>query len=474
MTPKVFISYNWTDQNHRDRVRGWADRLTADGIEIVLDQYALPSGHDKYAFMERMVTDQTVTHVMVVSDHAYADKANARAGGVGTESQIISKEIYEKVEQSKFIPIACEFKENGNPWLPVFLESRIWIDFSSPEKVNENWERLVRDLYGKPLYVKPQLGKAPSYIVNDIKTPNNPAVAKFASLKQAFSNGSPGLRGYRSDFINSCFESLNSIRTRERPVVEDEGQKIVDDCGHLVGVRDLIVDWVLLEGEISSGVFNDALINVLERLREEKAMPQNAAAWESAWLEAHKLFMYELFLYLVAALIKVGAFSVLHDIFTTTFYPTADEASRCVKECRFDGFYAHSEKINSVLAPKGQKLYSPAAELIKRQASRVDVTFRDLVQADLLVLMMAFVTKKFWFPQLMYYAGYFPVFPLFAKASQHRHFEKLAMISGISDAHSLRTAIVEGQTLRQTDTWHRFDNGDFTKLMNVDQFDTVS
>ena len=49
-------------------------------------------------------------------------KADARKAGVGTETQIISKEVYEKVEQSKFIPLVCEFAEDATPFLPTFLK----------------------------------------------------------------------------------------------------------------------------------------------------------------------------------------------------------------------------------------------------------------------------------------------------------------------------------------------------------------
>jgi hypothetical protein len=40
-----------------------------------------------------MVTDSTITKVAVISDQTYADKADGRAGGVGTETQIISREV---------------------------------------------------------------------------------------------------------------------------------------------------------------------------------------------------------------------------------------------------------------------------------------------------------------------------------------------------------------------------------------------
>ena len=92
MPPKVFVSYSWSSPLHQQLVQSWAERLIADGIEVVLDIYDLKEGHDKYAFMERMVTDETVTHVMIVCDKIYTEKADARKAGVGTESQIISKE----------------------------------------------------------------------------------------------------------------------------------------------------------------------------------------------------------------------------------------------------------------------------------------------------------------------------------------------------------------------------------------------
>ena len=83
--PKVFISYSWSDQPHKELVQHWADRLVADWVDVILDIYDLRGGHDKYAFMERMVTDPSVSHVLVVCDKKYADKANARKSGVGTE-----------------------------------------------------------------------------------------------------------------------------------------------------------------------------------------------------------------------------------------------------------------------------------------------------------------------------------------------------------------------------------------------------
>ena len=102
------FSYSWTSPEHQALVRSWADRLLSDGIEVIIDVYDLTEGDDKNAFMEQMVTNSTVSHVLVICDCGYRDKANERRDGVGTESQIISQEVYESVDQSKFVPIVCE------------------------------------------------------------------------------------------------------------------------------------------------------------------------------------------------------------------------------------------------------------------------------------------------------------------------------------------------------------------------------
>ncbi len=114
MKPKAFISYSWTDESHKTFVRELAERLVGDGVDVVMDLFDLREGHDKYAFMERMVTDPEITHVLAFCDKTYAEKADARKAGVGTESQILSKEVYDKVQQSKVIPASGRLSSKRN------------------------------------------------------------------------------------------------------------------------------------------------------------------------------------------------------------------------------------------------------------------------------------------------------------------------------------------------------------------------
>lgn len=477
MQPKVFISYSWSSIAHQQLVQSWAVQLVADGVDVVLDIYDLKEGHDKFAFMERMVTDETVTHVMIVCDKTYSDKADSRKAGVGTESQIISKEVYEKVDQSKFIPIVCEFKEDGNPYLPTYLSSRIWIDFSTPDAINKNWERLVRVIYGKPLHEKPKLGKPPIYITSDIATPTSHAQAKFNSLKQAILQEKKNLPLYRNDFLDACIEYADELRVRERPDVSSLGEKVLEDAKKLTLVRNHIIDWVLLESSNApSNEFSESLISFLERLRELKSRPPEITAWSDAWFEAQALFVYETFLYIIASLIKNQSFQTLHEILTSHYLIPRSERYGDRTFDTFDTFYAYSDTLQAVLAPEGQRLYSPAAEFIKRNTNRDDLSFTKIIEADLLVLLMSLINPNSrWFPQTLYYASYRNgEFPLFLRATQHKWFLKLAIVTGIENADKLRALAKEGYERLGVQQWYNFHFQNFMSLMNMDKLDTLT
>ena len=117
--PKVFISYAWGSS---ELVLELAKRLVAHGVDVVLDKWDLKEGQDKYAFMERCVSDPEITKVLIVCDKIYSQKANNRTGGVGDETVIISSEVYGNMKQEKFIPVIAEKDENGQPYVPAYIK----------------------------------------------------------------------------------------------------------------------------------------------------------------------------------------------------------------------------------------------------------------------------------------------------------------------------------------------------------------
>jgi hypothetical protein len=102
---KIFISYSWTSPAHEDWVIELANRLVQDGVDVVLDKWELKEGHDKFHFMESMVKSPQIHKVLIILDKKYSDRADNRTGGVGTETLIITPELYADIKQEKFIPI---------------------------------------------------------------------------------------------------------------------------------------------------------------------------------------------------------------------------------------------------------------------------------------------------------------------------------------------------------------------------------
>jgi len=79
-------------------------------------------------------------------DKKYTEKADKKSGGVGIETQIISNEVYNDVEQNKFIPIVFDRDENGNAYIPIYLKTRFHYDMTK-ENAEEEYIKLVKQIY---------------------------------------------------------------------------------------------------------------------------------------------------------------------------------------------------------------------------------------------------------------------------------------------------------------------------------------
>jgi hypothetical protein len=428
--------------------------------------------------MEKMVSDPSITNVLIFSDKSYAEKADARKAGVGTESQIISKEIYDKIDQKKFIPIACERNEHGEPFFPVFLKSRISIDFSTPEAVNDNWERLLRVLFGKPSVEKPALGKPPSYLTEDTGRPSLPTIGKFASLRDALINQKPAIDYYRKDFLEAAISFADALRVREDPRVEHIDEKVLEDLHKLLPLRDQFIDWLLLEAAIQEPPRLEIILTeFLERILAMKYRPPEVQGiFDEAWFDAHGIFVYEMFLYLIAILIKAEKDNNIRIVLTTPYILPESEVVRR-DFVQYDEFYAYSKALNQYRNKrlKANKL-SLLAEVIKERATRRDIQFGDIMQADLILFLVGLLSDNVWYPQTLVYAEWGQRFPLFIRAAHRKYFGRLRTITGVKSGDELRQEFKEKYEKCKVSQWTLVINARlrFWELMNMDALDTIA
>jgi hypothetical protein len=215
ISPKAFISYSWSSVTHQEWVLTLATRLREDGVDVSLDKWDLKEGHDALAFMERMVSDPSVTKVIVVSDKIYTEKADGRKGGVGTEAQIISPEVYAKSKQDKFCAVVTEMDPEGRPYLPIYYGSRIYVDLSNDDAYATNYDQLLRWIFGKPAHPKPSLGRPPSF-VTDERSPVLAVDAKFRRAADAIKQNASNSIGALNDYLDTLSAGFERLRISQR------------------------------------------------------------------------------------------------------------------------------------------------------------------------------------------------------------------------------------------------------------------
>ena len=177
---KVFISYSWVPKENKQWVEKLAKKLENDGIEVVIDYKDLKLGHDKYEFMEKMVNDSSIDKVLIICNSEYKKKADERVGGVGDESIIITPQVYGKAEQEKFIPVVCEKDINGEPYLPIYLASRMYADLTN---FSEGYKNLLENLTGNVTPAsQSQTDSKTAYIdKNDVKN-NEKCIEEYVNV----------------------------------------------------------------------------------------------------------------------------------------------------------------------------------------------------------------------------------------------------------------------------------------------------
>src|SRR5690554_7053141 len=103
---KVFVSYSWDSEEHKQWVKSLTDKLIQDGVDASLDQYDLTLGDRLPHFMEQRIAESN--HVLIICTPKYKIKSDQRAGGVGYEGHIISGELLSSRNERKFIPVIRE------------------------------------------------------------------------------------------------------------------------------------------------------------------------------------------------------------------------------------------------------------------------------------------------------------------------------------------------------------------------------
>ena len=159
--PTVFISYSLESETHNSWVARLAAELQKNGVEVVLDQWTLRIGDDLADFMDTAVA--RAGFILLVCTDSYAEKVNARRGGVGYEQAMITGGLLTDTSTAaKLVPVL----RSGSPAtaLPRYLKTRLFVDMRSDDAYERSIQQLLRHFFGQPEMVSPPLGPVPSFV----------------------------------------------------------------------------------------------------------------------------------------------------------------------------------------------------------------------------------------------------------------------------------------------------------------------
>jgi hypothetical protein len=156
--PRIFISYSHDSPAHGDRVLELADRLRADGIDAIIDQYIQFPSEGWPAWCEAEI--EKADFVLMVCTDIYLRRVSRKeepgvGHGVPWEGRLIYQYLYDSGSVSrKFVPVL--FADGSDAHVPAPVKG------GTTYRVPDRYEALLRLLSNQPLTPMPPLGPGKS------------------------------------------------------------------------------------------------------------------------------------------------------------------------------------------------------------------------------------------------------------------------------------------------------------------------
>ena len=452
--PKLFISYSWSSPEFENWVLNIATELRENGVDVVLDKWDLKEGNESTSFMEQMVNSPDINKVLIISDKNYMEKANVRFGGVGIEAQIISKEIYERTNQSKFVVAITEKDENNKPYIPTYYTSRMYIDFCDPSEYHTGFEKLLRWIFDKPLYKKPELGNAPQFL-ND----NDKISLGTTFLKRRVENAFREKKEYAYGCFNEYLTVFSSNLEKFRIKYENEKQYTSDFLDSINAFLLYREEFLQLCNIIFMYDFSKSTIkplhNFFESLISYRNKPDNIESRTEKDFDNYKFIIHELFLHFITLCIKFDKFSYINDFLNEEYYNLKENI---IDYTKFNQYIATVHKLK-------ENYFSPIGTLLQERIRNYDtLKFHEIMQTDFILYIRSYLMNisslqnynhfnDVWCPDTNIFAdNYYSCYPIFKKSQSIKYFENFKQVLGIES----KTELV--------DLLNRFKSGEIEEI----------
>ena len=326
--PKVFISYTWSNNDYIKKVTQFVNRLVGDGVDVLFDQYEMKPGKSLNNYMEKSVHDPSVTNVLILLNPDYKTKADSREGGTGIETQIISSEVYQNLDNEKFIPILFDkMGKDASACVPIYLKDRYRLDLSNESNYEDMYMAVLRTIYKKPAIIKPVLGTRPSWL-DDENQDVNSNVTKIAKIKQMVFNNDNNVKKHSLEILNDDIKNIpfSDLRFSAEDFEKSYGlfSKLRKDY---ISILNLVIDESYLEKFI---------FEFFENLHSNIGRDTSELVCKNDYI---RILKHEFIIETIALLFKNQKYDVIGSLITRTYLD--EKNSECLD---FDSFfYSHSK-----------------------------------------------------------------------------------------------------------------------------------
>jgi hypothetical protein len=473
--PKLFVSYSWSSPEHEQRVLDLATELRESGVDVILDKWDLKEGHDAVAFMEQMVTNPKIGKVAIICDEKYAAKADGRSGGVGTETQIISRQVYENQAQEKFVAVVFEKDSNNKPYLPTYYKARIYIDLCDSDKYAENFDRLLRWIFDKPLYLKPNLGDKPSFL-SEGEHLSLGTTALYRRCIDALRNQKTYAAGAFDDYCRAFVTNLERLRIVRSDTFDEA---VVQSINEFLPYRNEAIHIFITIAQYAP---SEEIVQRLHRFFEELIpymdKPANVSQWNETDFDNFRFIVHELFLYVLAIFLKYERFEQANALLVRQYYYPGNAMHGLDVMVDFGAFHNHTASLDQRNVRLGLGRQSLRADLIKKHNAGTGIEFQSLLQADFVAFMRAELEAKSeafsWWPETLVYLGRFhnPL-EIFARCASQAYFDKVKILLGIGSKVDLQSLITSYQTgVRRLPKWGPYGGVNPVVLLGYERIGT--
>ncbi|MFH0761440.1 MAG: toll/interleukin-1 receptor domain-containing protein [Bacteroidota bacterium] len=454
LKPKVFVSYSWAPSSNKQVVLDLCERLFSDGVTAILDIWDLKEGQDKYAFMESMVNDSEIKKVILICNEQYKLKADNRLGGVGSESMIISDKIYQSAKQEKFIPIVVEKDENGQPFLPTFVSSRIYIDLTSTDYYEDEYEKLLRNLFDRPSNRKPLLGKPPQHIFQE-ESDKSMTIGLLNTIKQDLRKESKYIQADIQRYLDTFTENLNYYLIDLSEIDKEFDDIIIEKIHQLLPIKNeltelfsLLIDY----HEFYVEKIHDFLGRILEfiidlEFQSEELPPDSYGRLQ---LDHYYFFANETFLSLSALLFRANRFTDLEVLIHKEYLVYSTVKDKAIS-LRYLSLNCYTKSINNIRINRLKLTLGSLTGKIIKERSNSTVPFINLQETDILLYYISVLNinrlkeVRFWIPYTSIYS--LSKVPFTSMLASITYFDKIKGLFKVDDVDGLRTQLEEVERL---------------------------